>query len=338
MPRLVKPSSRWRDAALWLSVAPLVVLSATCARPFGGPSAPGGADVYFSEWQRIEAVREYVERQRADVGALPTSLDGLCAGADRNAWICGGGVGAATRDRWGNTLFYERTNATTYQIGTGGPDGELGTDDDLIVHSEHELDRVHRYAGCYAFEVPDRSGRPARRIVALDTARVSALRAEWQAFGTAPPDAVTPKWHPWRHDSLLVSWAEVSRVLDLRLEVSGDSVTGVVHSPNGFSTWWDQPLPIDVRGVRLDCRTLGSAVPYARLLAGPPSPIFRGPFSHPRASHGPAEYTSIWPPQGGGPAHDDEQLDHDAGGHWIRLGWVLFGAPHRDPERDREAE
>lgn len=231
----------------------LVLTVVGCFQSLGGPVAPAGDDVYVSEWQRIEAVREYVEGARALDGALPMSLEGLCTGSSANPWLCESGEERATRDRWGNPLVYTVLADGAYRIGTRGPDGLIGSEDDLTVDSDEELERVRGSAGCYVFELPDGEGELVRRLLALDTTRFSQLRAEWEAFGTAPPDAVPPKWHPWRHDSILVSWTSVSKVLDLRLVLSSDSLVGVAHSPTGMATWWDQPLPFEVRGARLDC-------------------------------------------------------------------------------------
>lgn len=229
-----------------------------CFASLGGSPGVVRTDVYFSEWQRIEAVREFVEGWRIEHGAPPRSLAGLCAESTANSWLCREGRDGATRDRWGRALHYVTLPSGGYSVGTAGPDGVVGNDDDLIVRSDSELARVRLLAGCYGFDVPDDSGAMVRRVLSLDTIRFSALRAEWRALGTAPAEAVPPKWHPWREDSVLVSWAEVSRVLDLRLAVRGDSILGVAHSPGGVSTWWDQPLPFEVRGARLDCRTMGN--------------------------------------------------------------------------------
>lgn len=236
----------------------LLLVTCGCI-PFvaGGGGESERSDPYYSEWQRIEAIREFVDGWREQNGALPASLAELCSGSsERRSWLCQEGAERATRDRWGNEFRYEPLDGS-YRIGTSGPDGIHGSDDDLSVHSADEMHRVRALSGCYRLQLPDTHGDTIQRLLILDTVRVRALRAEWRAFASvADAGSPRPKWHPWRSDSILVSWTAVASIVDLRLVAFGDSISGQVDSPTAVPTWWNRTVPFRIDGVRVDCRTL----------------------------------------------------------------------------------
>lgn len=145
-----------------------------------------------------------------------------------------------------------RANRGPLPDGTAGPDGERGTPDDLEIDSAAERERVQRSAGCFLIE-PEDSHDHMRRLLVLDTARIDFLSSERKAWGPSPEPFQSAKWHPWRHDSVVVTWAKPQDVVDLRLLPKADSLRGVVHSPTGFESWWDHTVPFPVIGHRIDC-------------------------------------------------------------------------------------
>lgn len=181
----------------------LLVLVVSSCLPFLGSRWD---DPYFSEWKRIEALREVAEPLRYAGGEYPSDLSAICTGAAQYGQLCDAEGDVPVRDRWGNEIWYE-PSATQYRIGSAGPDGEHGTPDDLEIDTAVERKRISGLAG----------------------------------------------WHRWRHDSIVVTWAKVQDVVDLRLVPEADTVHGVVHSPTGFRTWWDHAVPFRIIALRIDC-------------------------------------------------------------------------------------
>jgi hypothetical protein len=87
----------------------------------------------------------------------------------------------------------------------------------------------------------------------LDTARIDFLGSERKAWAPSSEPFLQPKWHPWRQDSLVVTWARLEEVVDLRLLLQADSLRGVIHSPTGYKQWWNHAVPFPVIAIRIDC-------------------------------------------------------------------------------------
>lgn len=226
----------------------LLVLVVSSCLPFLGARWD---DPYFSEWKRIEAIREVAESLRYVGSEYPSDLSAICTGAPRYGQLCDTEGEVPVRDRWGNEIWYE-PSATQYRIGSAGPDGERGTPDDLEIDTTVERKRISGLAGCYLVEPLDAHDHD-ERLLMLDTARIDFLSSERKAWAPSPEPFPQPKWHPWRHDSIVVTWARVQEVVDLRLVPEADTLHGVVHSPTGFRTWWDHAVPFSIIALRIDC-------------------------------------------------------------------------------------
>lgn len=236
------PAARGKTG--WLLTGLALALVASCA-------APRVDDPYFSVWKRIEIIREVAESLRYEAGEYPSDLAAICADSSRSDLLCDSSGDLMIRDRWGGEIWYEPTT-DRYRIGSYGPDGERNTADDLEIDYAVEHERVIRSAGCYLIE-PDDLHNHIDRLLVLDTARIDFLSSERRAWGGSPAYFERPKWHPWRHDSLVVTWARPRDVVDLRLLPRADSLSGVLHSPTGYEKWWDHALPFSVVAVRVDC-------------------------------------------------------------------------------------
>lgn len=137
-----EPSSRGSSPRRWLAACLLLLAASSCA----GPRAD---DPYFSEWKRIEAMREVAESLRYEVGEYPSDLAAICEGASQYNLLCHSTGEVPIQDRWGGQIWYEPTEAH-YRVGTAGPDGERGTPDDLEIDSAAERERVQRGVRCEA--------------------------------------------------------------------------------------------------------------------------------------------------------------------------------------------
>lgn len=61
-------------------------------------------------------------------GKLPDTLDELTAGTDDAPGLLKEG---AITDSWGTTFGYAKTGKKAFKITSAGPDGEMGTEDDI---------------------------------------------------------------------------------------------------------------------------------------------------------------------------------------------------------------
>lgn len=77
----------------------------------------------WSAEREIERVSEVVRREARETYELPRTRDW-------NAWLTAHFTADATTDPWG-TLYAYRAWADSFAILSEGPDGELGTEDDL---------------------------------------------------------------------------------------------------------------------------------------------------------------------------------------------------------------
>jgi len=227
---------------------PFCLTLAVACLPFVGPA---GEDPYFSAWKRIEGFREVAESLRIETGHYPGDLAEICQDRPQYRLLCDPVDGAPRRDRWGNEIWYEPIGST-YRIGSPGPDVQRGTADDLEVSTEEELIRVRELAGCYLVE-PNDEHEHEDRLLVLDTARMNFLSSERAGWAPSPEPFGRPKWHPWRKDSVVVTWAAVGSVVDMRLLPVSDTLRGVLHSPTGTAQWWDHELPFLVSAKPIDC-------------------------------------------------------------------------------------
>lgn len=226
----------------------VLVLAVSSCLPFLGSAQD---DPYFSVWKRIEAVREVAESVRHVAGEYPSDLSAMCPEPSGHDRFCDSLPDALVRDRWGHEIWFESSEAH-YRIGSLGPDGLRGTPDDLEIDSAIEGDRVSAFSGCYLIE-PDDPHHHEKRLLVLDTARIHFLSSERRAWVPSPERLSVPKWHPWRQDSVLVTWGETREVMDLRLFPRADTLGGVAHSPTGVRDLWGHTVPFPVKAVRIAC-------------------------------------------------------------------------------------
>ena len=88
----------------------------------------------------LRTVGAALKMYRLDNGAYPTTEQGLQSLVTRPAdpniknWKEGGYIDGLKKDPWGNDYSYEcpgRQNQTSYDLTSPGPDGKLGSDDDV---------------------------------------------------------------------------------------------------------------------------------------------------------------------------------------------------------------
>ncbi len=76
----------------------------------------------------ISAISTAVSTFDATKSRLPESLDELCSGDDNNAALLDKGN---LNDSWGHPFQYKKISKFKYEVRSAGPDGQMGTEDDL---------------------------------------------------------------------------------------------------------------------------------------------------------------------------------------------------------------
>jgi len=84
---------------------------------------------------RIQATRTSIAAIKTAVGIydatksrLPESLDEMCTGDDNSAALLDK---ANLNDSWGHPFQYKKISKFKFEIRSAGPDGQMGTEDDL---------------------------------------------------------------------------------------------------------------------------------------------------------------------------------------------------------------
>lgn len=77
----------------------------------------------------IAAICTAADTYDATKSRLPESLDELCAGDDNNPALLNK---SNLNDSWGHPFQYKKVSKFKYEIRSAGPDGQMGTEDDLF--------------------------------------------------------------------------------------------------------------------------------------------------------------------------------------------------------------
>lgn len=116
-------------------LAILVVLGGVVMMNFGG--ARDDANVSTTQTQ-LNSVKQAIQLYDIRMNSLPDSLDELVDGPSDSAkkakWTAAI-LPSVPTDAWGNDISYTRTG-NTYELRSGGLDGQLNTDDDIVVGNE----------------------------------------------------------------------------------------------------------------------------------------------------------------------------------------------------------
>ena len=79
-----------------------------------------------------EAIADAVQRFRQDTGSMPVPLDGQLTDPGIHGWrgpyMSGDSM---PRDAWGGALGFRHLDNGAFQVFSAGPDGQLGTSDDV---------------------------------------------------------------------------------------------------------------------------------------------------------------------------------------------------------------
>ncbi len=135
-----RPARRAADRAgftlleLLLVLAILVVLGGIVMVNFGG--AQDSANINSTITQ-LNSLKQSVQMYRIQMNTLPQSLDELKDGpsdSSKKAKWTGAIIDTIPDDAWGNPIKYER-KGNSYELRSGGLDGQMNTDDDIIVSS-----------------------------------------------------------------------------------------------------------------------------------------------------------------------------------------------------------
>ena len=110
---------------LLLVVAILATLATVVAVKFGGQ---GEQARIAATRTSINAIKTAVETYEIRMGRYPNSIDDLTSGTDSMPALLEKG---AINDSWGNPFDFKKTGKYDFKIVSAGPDGQMGTEDDI---------------------------------------------------------------------------------------------------------------------------------------------------------------------------------------------------------------
>lgn len=117
---------------LLLVLAILVVLGGIVLVNFGGAQADANVNSTITQ---LNSLKQAVQMYQIRMNSLPKSLDELKEGpsdAAKKAKWTSPIIPNIPSDAWGNEVTYT-LNGNTYELRSGGLDGQMNTDDDLTV-------------------------------------------------------------------------------------------------------------------------------------------------------------------------------------------------------------
>lgn len=117
---------------LLLVLAILVVLGGVVLVNFGTAQADANVNATLTQ---LNALKQQVEMYRIKMNSLPKSLDELKDGpsdASKKAKWTGPIIDRVPDDAWGNTINFN-VKGNSFELRSPGLDGQLNTDDDLVV-------------------------------------------------------------------------------------------------------------------------------------------------------------------------------------------------------------
>lgn len=118
---------------LMLVLAILVVLAGVVGVNIFG--AQDDANAKATEVQ-LQSLKDNIKLYRLKVSQMPDTLDALVNGPSDAAMKARFGqpiIDAVPKDAWGNDIKYT-LNGSTFELRSGGPDGQTGSDDDVVVN------------------------------------------------------------------------------------------------------------------------------------------------------------------------------------------------------------
>lgn len=134
---LTKSSKRRRGFTLLellLVLAILVVLGGIVLVNFGGAQADANVKATITQ---LNSVKQAVQLYQIRMNSLPKSLDELKDGPSDSAkkakWT-GSILSTIPDDAWGNPISYT-LKGNSFELRSGGLDGQTNTEDDLVVNS-----------------------------------------------------------------------------------------------------------------------------------------------------------------------------------------------------------
>lgn len=119
---------------LLLVLAILVVLGGIVMVNFGGAQTEANVK---STLTQLNSLKQSVVMYQIRMNTLPQSLDELKDGpsdSSKKAKWTGAIIDRIPDDAWGNPIKFER-KGNTFELRSGGIDGQMNTDDDIIVSS-----------------------------------------------------------------------------------------------------------------------------------------------------------------------------------------------------------
>jgi general secretion pathway protein G len=108
-----------------LVVAILGILATVVVVNFGGKAE--GAKIRATR-ASIAAVCTAIDLYEVEMGTYPSGLQDLTRATDEHGAYIRGGV---PTDSWGNTFQYTLKDRGNYIVKSAGPDGQMGTEDDI---------------------------------------------------------------------------------------------------------------------------------------------------------------------------------------------------------------
>ena len=110
---------------LLLVVAILATLATVVAVKFSGQ---GEQARIAATRTSISAIKTAVEAYEIRMGKYPNSIDDLTVGSDSAPALLDKGK---INDSWGNPFEFRKTGTYDFKIISAGPDGQIGSDDDI---------------------------------------------------------------------------------------------------------------------------------------------------------------------------------------------------------------
>lgn len=169
-----------------------------------------------------------IHEYRNTRGRVPSDLDSLCS-------VAAGGCGPSginRMDSWKRPVHYSLSDVG-YELRSAGPDGRMGTWDDLTLNSRGEQARLKRLRGCYRVSrgTWTRLDTSVAKLVSVDSVVLDTVMRKGTGTYRVTPSPLAyltgeSLWYPRGDTSIVVVWSTGFGGQQLELAQRNDSLVG----------------------------------------------------------------------------------------------------------------